>query len=66
MKVWVNGEEREVPPEATVRALIELLGWVDGPVAVERNGDIVPRREHASTLLAEADRLEIVHFVGGG
>jgi sulfur carrier protein len=38
----------------------------DGPVAVERNQEVVPRAEHAATRLDEGDSLEIVHFVGGG
>ena len=63
--VTVNGEPRSVPAGTTVRALLALLG-LEGPVAVERNRDIVPRARHASTVLAEGDALELVHFVGGG
>ncbi len=66
MVVTVNGEGREVPEGITVRGLIELLGLTDGPVAVERNGDVVPRAEHTSTALCAGDVLEVVHFVGGG
>jgi sulfur carrier protein len=66
MKVTVNGEVREVPESTTVRGLIELYDLTDGPVAVERNGEVVPRAEHVTTALAEADVVEIVHFVGGG
>ena len=66
MVVTVNGEAREVPDQVTVRGLIELLALGGGPVAVERNGDVVPRAEHAQTALAAGDVVEIVHFVGGG
>ena len=66
MKIVVNGEGQEIQARTTVRGLIELLSLGDGPVAVERNGEIVPRAEHATTALAEADVIEIVHFVGGG
>jgi sulfur carrier protein len=66
MKITVNGELREVPGATTVRALVELLGLTDGPVAVERNREVVPRAEHLTTELSEGDVLEIVHFVGGG
>ena len=66
MKIVVNGEAQEIQPETTVRGLIELLSLGDGPVAVERNGEIVPRASHATTPLREADVIEIVHFVGGG
>jgi sulfur carrier protein len=66
MNVTVNGERREVPAGLTVRGLIELLGLTEGPVAVERNGEVVPRAGHPTQALAEGDLLEIVHFVGGG
>lgn len=66
MRLTVNGKAREVPEPLTVRGLVELLGLTDGPVAVERNREVVPRAEHASTALAEGDVLEVVHFVGGG
>ena len=66
MQISVNGELREVPSGTTVRGLVELLGLTDGPVAVERNREVVPRAEHTTTELAEQDVVEIVHFVGGG
>lgn len=66
MVLTVNGEPREVPTGTTVRGLIELLGLTEGPVAVERNREVVPRAEHPSTVLSDDDVLEIVHFVGGG
>jgi sulfur carrier protein len=66
MRVTVNGEGHEVPDSTTVRGLIELLDLAGGPVAVERNGEVVPRAEHPATALAEGDVVEIVHFVGGG
>jgi len=66
MRLTVNGEGREVPAGLTVRGLIELLELTDGPVAVEQNGEVVPRAKHGAAPLAEGDILEIVHFVGGG
>lgn len=66
MLITVNGEAKDVPRGLTVRGLIELLGLTDGPVAVERNREIIPRAEHLTTELAERDVLEIVHLVGGG
>jgi sulfur carrier protein len=66
MRIEVNGEAQEVAPEITVSALLAHLGVADGPVAVERNREIVPRAQHASTTLREGDRVEVVHFVGGG
>jgi len=66
VRVEVNGEPREMPEGATVLALLEQLGVGPGPVAVERNAEIVPRAEHAATTLRDGDRLEVVQFVGGG
>ena len=66
MRITVNGEEKEIAGEVTVRGLVELLGLTEGPVAVERNGDVVPRAEHVAAKLADGDVIEIVHFVGGG
>ncbi len=66
MRLTVNGEERDVSDGLTVRGLVELLGFTEGPVAVERNREVVPRAKHATTPLAADDRLEIVHLVGGG
>ena len=66
MQLTVNGQAREVPSGITVRELIAELGLEGGPVAVERNLEVVPRAEHARAVLAEGDVVEIVHFVGGG
>ena len=55
-----------VSPGTTVAALIAELGLADRRVAVERNREVVPRAQHASTELAAGDRLELVTFVGGG
>ena len=66
MQLTVNGKAREVPSGITVRELIAELGLAGGPVAVERNLEVVPRAEHARAVLAEGDVVEIVHFVGGG
>jgi sulfur carrier protein len=66
MQIEVNGERRDVAADSTVRGLLDALGVGDGPVAVERNRAIIPRAEHATTLLHEGDVLEVVHFVGGG
>jgi sulfur carrier protein len=66
MDISVNGESRSVAAETTVAALLQVLGVHEGPVAVERNRQIVPRAEHATTVLSAGDVLEVVHFVGGG
>ncbi|MGB5285822.1 MAG: sulfur carrier protein ThiS [Polyangiales bacterium] len=66
MRLVVNGEERHVQPSTTVKQLLSSLGLGDTLVAVERNEEVVPRAQHESTHLSEGDRLEVVHFVGGG
>jgi sulfur carrier protein len=69
MKVHINGEQREFETSAdplTLAALIEQLDMKSDRVAVELNRDIVPRDRWTETKLKEGDRLEIVHFVGGG
>ncbi|HET8932437.1 MAG TPA: sulfur carrier protein ThiS [Polyangiales bacterium] len=66
MRIEVNGEPREVSQGITVLGLLHALGVQDGPVAVEKNREIVPRAEHSNTELQEGDVLEVVHFVGGG
>lgn len=66
MQITVNGEAHEIPGGTTVRGLVEILGLTDGPVAVERNREVVPRAEHGSRELEAGDVIEIVHFVGGG
>ena len=64
--VTINGQEKELAPDSTLGTLLAELGLEGNRVAVELNGEIVPRGEYACTILREGDRLEIVHFVGGG
>jgi len=66
MRIEINGEARDVERDITVTELLRTLGIDTGPVAVERNREIVPRTEHPTTQLHEGDVLEVVHFVGGG
>ena len=62
----VNGNERAVPAEGTVLALLKELGHDPQRVAVEKNGTIIPRAQFAEEKLTDADHLEVVCFVGGG
>ena len=66
MQILVNGVAREVPEQMTVWALLTELGWAERRVAVECNGEIVPRSTYATVTLAAGDRLEIIQAVGGG
>jgi thiamine biosynthesis protein ThiS len=66
MKLHINGDEKTFDSVVTLGALVEILGMKADRVAVELNRDIVPRDRWAATALNDGDRLEIVHFVGGG
>lgn len=66
MNLVINGEPRDFHPPLTLGGLVEQLGMKADRVAVELNRSIVARDQWAATSLAEGDRLEIVHFVGGG
>lgn len=66
MQIEVNGELKTIPAGTTVGVLLTLLSTGDGPVAVERNEEIVPRAAHGTTELCDGDRVEVVQFVGGG
>ena len=66
MRITLNGAPREVPDQLTVAALVAHLGLDQGPVAVEKNREIVPRAQHGGTQVGDGDVIEIVHFVGGG
>ncbi len=64
--ISLNDEPRQVPDGISVAGLIARLSLDTRKIAVERNAEIVPRSLYAQTLLAAGDRLEIVHFIGGG
>jgi len=66
LKLQINGEERAFDEQFTLGRLIEFLGMKPDRVAVELNRDIVPRDRWAETPLNDGDKLELVHFVGGG
>ena len=66
IQLSVNGEPRRVDANASVNQLLESLALAGKRVAVEKNGEIVPRSRYAHTVLADGDRLEIVVAVGGG
>ena len=66
MNLTVNGETRSFTGVPHVAALVAALGLDGRKVAVERNLEIVPRSAYERTLLEDGDRIEIVHFIGGG
>lgn len=66
MRLTVNGEEREFARPLTVSQLLAELGIDPRKVALERNLEIIPRTAYEGTELGDGDRLEVVHFIGGG
>jgi sulfur carrier protein len=70
MMITLNGEAREIEPGTTVAMLVVMLSGDEGRdprgIAIERNLEIIPKSEHASTMIEDGDRIEVVQFVGGG
>ena len=66
MDILLNGEPRTLAPAASIIDLLRLEGLADRRVAVEVNGAIVPRGQHATHALQPGDKVEVVHALGGG
>jgi sulfur carrier protein len=66
IQVTVNGAEQRYERPLAVSELVERMALEGKKIAVERNGEIVPKSAHGSTLVLDGDRLEIVAAVGGG
>jgi thiamine biosynthesis protein ThiS len=66
LRIEVNGEQREFEGPLTLSELVERLGLAAERLAIERNKEVVRRAEWPRTQVSEGDRVEIVHFVGGG
>lgn len=66
MRVYLNGESKEIAESATLLDLVNELNLPSSRIAVELNQNVVRRREWENTLLHADDRIEVVHFVGGG
>jgi len=65
-EIKINGEIRQIPDALTISGLIDQLGYAGKRIAVEKNGEIVPKSQHSTTALVAGDQLEIVVAVGGG
>jgi thiamine biosynthesis protein ThiS len=64
--ILLNGEPQEIPAGSTAVDVVALVGALLSRVAMERNGNVLPRGEWRATLAEEGDIFEIVHLVGGG
>ena len=65
MQIRVNGKARQITPSTTISSLLQELRLSNAAVAVELNGEILPKEKFAQTLLSDLDRIEVVQFVGG-
>ncbi len=66
MKLTLNGEIHTLPDDITITGLIAHLGLPNKKIAVERNLEVVPKSTFGEVRLTEGDKLEIIHFIGGG
>ena len=66
MQIVVNGEARQLDAASNIADLLNLLGLPHSKIAVERNLEIVPKSAYKEIVLSDGDRIEIVHFIGGG
>jgi sulfur carrier protein len=64
--ITLNGQPLQLPPATSITQLLQLAGHGERRVAVECNGEIVPRSQHAAHVVQEGDRIEIVQAIGGG
>lgn len=66
MKITVNGEIKELEEGASLRRLLEVFSLPSQRVAVELNREVIRRKDWESVIIKDEDKIEVVHFVGGG
>ena len=66
IRIFINGEEREIVSEFTMANLLEHFSLPQTRIAIELNRDVVRRKDWSRVLVKNADRIEVIHFVGGG
>jgi len=66
INIQLNGEPRELAAETDLAKLIDLLSLASKQVAVELNSNVIRRADWRATIVTDGDRVEVVHFVGGG
>ena len=66
VKFYLNGEMREVPESTDLSRMISLFSLPERRVAIELNGEVIRRAQWPFTLVSQDDKVEVVHFVGGG
>jgi thiamine biosynthesis protein ThiS len=66
MKVFINGEKRDIPNEVNLSELLKNLSLPSERIAIELNKEVVRKKDWENVRVADADKIEIIHFVGGG
>jgi len=66
MTIIINGDVKEIPNGLNLEDVLNFFSLPSQRVAVELNKTVVPRREWGTTTVAESDKIEVIHFVGGG
>ena len=66
INITLNGELREIPTETDLPTLLEIFSLPSQRIAVELNGSVLRRTDWPETTVMDGDRVEVVHFVGGG
>ena len=66
IKVQLNGEPREIVADRNLTSLLEHFGFPNKLIAVELNNNVIRRAQWPQTIVHDGDRVEVVHFVGGG
>ena len=66
MKVFINGETKEIPEQVNLLELLNVFALPSERIAIELNREVVRKKDWESILINDADKIEIVHFVGGG
>ena len=64
--IYLNGEAREIPAETDLVQLLEVFSLPSKRIAIELNNNVIRRSDWPATIIHEGDKLEVVHFVGGG
>ncbi len=66
MKIFINGETREIPGEVNLSELLKNLSLPSERVAIELNKQVVRKRDWENVIINDTDKIEVIHFVGGG
>ncbi len=66
MKIYINGETKEIPGETNLAELLKYLALPQERIAIELNKEVVRKKDWENIKVGDADKIEVIHFVGGG